>query len=75
MGYRMYDFTCLNGHTYEALVETDTRTDDCPQCGLRATRIISAVRCKLDPISGDFPGATMKWAREHERAGGTSRDE
>jgi hypothetical protein len=71
----MYEFTCPSGHTHEALADVDARTDECPQCGLVATRIISAVRCKLDPISGDFPGATMKWEREHEKGAKTSGTE
>tara|TARA_B110000858_G_C17596632_1_gene378115 strand:+ start:611 stop:742 length:132 start_codon:yes stop_codon:yes gene_type:complete len=32
-----------------------------------ASRIISPVRSLLDPISGDFAGATMKWARDREK--------
>jgi hypothetical protein len=32
-----------------------------------ARKIISPVRSLLDPISGDFAGATMKWARDRER--------
>ena len=36
-------------------------------CDGVAVRIISPVRCKLEGVSGDFPGAAMKWARDHER--------
>lgn len=39
----------------------------CGSCGGEAKRIISPVRCKLEGVSGDFPGAAMKWARDHER--------
>lgn len=39
----------------------------CGECGGVATRIISPVRCKLEGVSGDFPGAAIKWARDHER--------
>jgi hypothetical protein len=30
-------------------------------------RIISAPTVVLDPISGAFPGATMKWARDRQQ--------
>ena len=73
---RLYDFGCPNcGHTYETMVDVDVRTDTCPECARETSRLISAVRCKLDPISGDFPGATMKWARAHEKGGGYTPDE
>jgi len=28
--------------------------------------MISAVQCTLDPLSGDWPGATMKWAKNRQ---------
>jgi hypothetical protein len=31
-----------------------------------ASRMISAVQCTLDPLSGDWPGATMKWAKNRQ---------
>jgi len=34
-------------------------------CGGEAKRIISPVRCSLEGHSGDFPGAAMKWERDH----------
>lgn len=40
----------------------------CGACGEEAVRIISPIRCSLDGTSGDFPGASIKWAREHEKA-------
>ena len=36
-------------------------------CGGEAKRIISPVRCSLEGASGDFPGAAMKWERDHNR--------
>lgn len=41
----------------------------CTYCGGVAKAIISPVRCKLEGASGDFPGAAMKWAREHIKHG------
>jgi hypothetical protein len=32
-----------------------------------AKRVISPIRSVLEPHSGDFAGATMKWARDRER--------
>lgn len=37
----------------------------CGSCGGEAKRIISPVKCALEGTSGDFPGAAMKWEREH----------
>jgi hypothetical protein len=39
----------------------------CPECGNDSSRIISAATVVLDPISGAFPGATMKWARDRQQ--------
>lgn len=64
---RMYEFTCSDGHKTESLVSQETRAVPCKTCALTAQRIISAVRPKLDPISGDFPGATMKWAKGRQK--------
>ena len=62
----LFDFKCTScGTVHERLVRSDTRTVDCKECGCAATRIISPVRCKLDPISGDFPGATIAWEKRH----------
>ena len=57
------DFTCCNGHTTEKHIDRKTATIDCPDCSEIATKIISPVRSVLDVVSGDFPGATAKWAR------------
>lgn len=39
----------------------------CGTCGGEAKRIISPIKCKLEGVSGDFPGAAMKWERDHVR--------
>lgn len=64
---KIFDFRCKANHITEHLVDTES-TVDCPECGEKAVKIISPVNFTLDPVSGDFPGATMKWARDHERA-------
>ena len=66
MSRRIYDFQCPDGHKAEAFVDSEVRSLPCFQCGLFAERIVSPVRSMLDPISGDFPGATMKWAKNRQ---------
>lgn len=66
---KIYDFRCENQHITEHLVETSETSRRCA-CGASSTRIISPVRCRLDGSDDGFPGAHMKWVREHEKAGG-----
>ena len=63
----LFEFTCKHGHLNEKLVSRETRQIDCPECDEVATRVISAVRCSLDPTSGHFPGATDKWVRSRQQ--------
>ena len=65
---KVYDFLCTNGHTFEQFVESSVTVSRCG-CGANAKRIPSATKCVLDGSSGDFPGAHMRWLREHEKAG------
>lgn len=57
------DVKCPSGHVSEVFMDNKSKTIACPQdgCNEVAERIISPVRSSLDPTSGDFPGATMKW--------------
>ena len=64
---RLFEFKCADNHVSEALVSTDVTAHPCKTCGLEAQRIVSAVRSRLDAISGDFPGATIKWAKNREK--------
>lgn len=65
----LYDFRCPNGHgLFEAIAPMDNEGIPCPTCGAHSKSVISAVRCKLDGVSGDFPGEAMKWTRRHEQA-------
>jgi hypothetical protein len=63
----LFDFKCNSQHVTEKLVRSDTTDIECPVCGDEALRQISPVRSKLDPISGDFPGETMKWAKQRQQ--------
>lgn len=63
----LFDFRCKSCNKVEEhWVSSDIHTVEC-QCGEVATRCVGGTVI-LDPISGDFPGATMKWARHHEKA-------
>lgn len=64
---RIFDFMCTNGHVFEVFVTPETNQAHCSECGELAGKIISPVKCMLDPVSGSFPGATMKWARDREQ--------
>lgn len=64
---RVHDYQCSCGLVTEHLVKAGTDTVRC-KCGAEAKRIISPVRCSLDPTAG-FPGAADKWIRHHEKAG------
>ena len=68
MSRRLYDFKCSSSHITEHYIDSEIETTKCTECGEEAQRIISPVSCSLDAVSGDFPGATMKWARDHEKA-------
>ena len=63
----LFDFECSQGHVHEKLVTSDTQEVPCVTCGSPAKRLISPVRSNLDVVSGDFPGATMKWAKMREK--------
>lgn len=63
----IYEFKCEEHGVFEALSKMDDRHfHSCPKCNEQCPMIISAVRSALDPISGDFPGATMSWAKRRE---------
>ena len=70
---KVFEFRCTNGHIFEEFVEQDTTISRC-DCGANATKIVSATRHILDGASGDFPGRHMKWVRENENAGQTSKE-
>ena len=61
------DVRCTEcGNVDEVLGRYDAEFD-CSACGGTARKIISPVRCSLEGVSGDFPGAAMKWTRQHEQ--------
>ena len=64
MPRRMFDFECKDSHITESFVDVDIKEVQCGECGGKATRIISPTTIYLDPVSGLFPSATAKWARQ-----------
>lgn len=67
MTRRIFEFQCSDGHVTESFIDDSIREAPCKTCGNVATRLVSAVKSSLDTVSGDFPGATMKWARDREQ--------
>lgn len=65
---KVFDFKCSNGHIFEDFVDASVSVSRCG-CGANATKMVSAPAFVLNGASGDFPGAHMKWVREHEKAG------
>jgi len=63
---RVFDFVCRNGHRHEHFVPNGTTEVVCDTCGTEARKVISAPSFKLEGWSGSFPGAAMKWERDHE---------
>ena len=66
--FKVYDFRCDNGHVTEEFVESSVTASRCG-CGADSTRMVSAPSFHLNGSDGSFPGAHMKWVREHEKAG------
>jgi len=65
--YKFYDYKCPLGHLNEHMVKGSPDTQKCKDCAAQATRQLSSPRSLLDPFSGDFAGATIKWIKDHER--------
>jgi hypothetical protein len=59
--YRLYDFSCVNKHTIEELINPDVKEISCSICGETSRRLISPVRSKLSIHNN-------RWAKEHEKA-------
>lgn len=60
----MFDFVCTNSHITESFVDVDIKEVQCGECDGVASRIISPTTISLDPVSGLYPSATAKWARQ-----------
>ena len=63
---RVFDYQCKNGHVFERFVRDDS-AQHCPQCDEVGSKLLCAPRVYLDPTSGHFPGATMKWLNSRDK--------
>ena len=64
--FKVFDYLCPDGHLNEHFVKDNTLTVNCKNCGRPAQRQLAMPRSVLEPFSGDFAGATLKWAKHHE---------
>lgn len=62
----IFDFKCSSGHVFEKNVSSSVRQLPCEVCNAPAERKISAPSLSI-PFNGDYPGASLKWARAHEK--------
>ena len=60
---RLYDFKCDNGHVNDFLRYSDEEEVDCPDCELKARKIITPVKVNRGKDSWK---ETRKWARQRE---------
>jgi|TARA_R110001632_G_scaffold34913_1_gene88466 hypothetical protein len=65
--FKLYDYKCVLGHLNEHLVKGSPDTQLCKTCGAYATRQLCSPTSYLEPFSGDFAGASIKWANKHEK--------
>ena len=62
---KIFDVRCGSCHAVTEAFGRDTDDFRCGDCGAPAKRIISPIKCQLEGVTGGFPGAAMKWEREH----------
>ena len=63
---RVFDYQCKNAHVFECFVRGE-EDHHCPQCSEIGSRMLCAPRVHLDPTSGHFLGATMKWLNSRDK--------
>ena len=64
---RIYDVRCTS---CDEITEVFGRAEDefrCGACSGPVNIIVSPGHFVLEGVSGDYPGATIKWERDHER--------
>jgi hypothetical protein len=65
---RVYDFKCSEcSYIEEKYVRSDSRESVCSKCNSLSHRQLASPMCKLDPLSGDFAGATIKWTKQRQK--------
>lgn len=71
---RVYDFKCSEcSYIEEKYVRSDDRESVCSICNELSQRQLAAPMSKLDPLSGDFAGATIKWSKQRQKQLQTER--
>ena len=65
---RIYEYTCEDHGCFESMSAEDYRHEPrpCPRCGKTSPYKVSSPTPKLEGISGDFPSAADKWAKDRE---------
>lgn len=65
----LYEYHCEDHHSTELVSSFKNRKDSvpCSVCGKPAYYAISTPSVHLEGVSGDFPGAAMKWDADHYR--------
>lgn len=62
---RIYDVRCTKCKEITEVFGRESDDFRCGVCDSPAKRIVSPVKCSLEGMSGDFPGAAFKWERDH----------
>lgn len=64
-----YEYQCPLHGEFEAFSRMANRNEEkpCPECGTASKRVFTAVRFKLEGVSGHYPTAYDKWAKTHEQ--------
>ena len=60
---RLYDFQCDNGHVNEFLRDSDVEEVDCPDCELKARKIVTPVKINREKNSWK---EVRQWDRNRE---------
>ena len=72
----IFDYRCNScAKTFERFVSSLHKDNVvCPDCGVKATRLISPPNFKLDGCDPSFPTAWDRWAKIHEKEGRRGRE-
>ena len=60
---RLFDFKCDNGHVNEFFRDVDVEEVDCPDCELKARKIVTPVKINREKNSWK---EVRQWARNRE---------
>ena len=62
---RLFDFKCGNGHVNEKFVDTETSEVQCPDCELKARKIVTPVKVNREKNSWKEVRRWSKQRQEH----------